>query len=153
MALPTIHGHNLCGRAADEITPLLIFMDQIAGHPLSTWGFSAIDVLQRDIFLQSLARFLLDLWSTEVPEADMAGLGVVPRTYAEWLVSELDRAISIRLDNDNVWGNIIDFLVMRAWVHLYIKDVNTKFGKRMAVGHGNLDENSIMIGEDHSVEA
>jgi hypothetical protein len=66
--IPIIHWHNL-----DEPLkiPCIILMDLVPGGALSTWNAS-IPTNSRYIFLDSLAQFLLELWSTNATETTHA---------------------------------------------------------------------------------
>lgn len=137
--VPQIHWHNL-DQPLDN-SPIVL-EDFIAGKSLSIWDESIAPGL-RHSFLNSLARFLLDLWSVDDPESTNIPTGAAP--YSLWLEDETDRAIRRCIAGTAKWGRALDYLRMRSTIPQFARDLDTFATKRIA--HGDTNSSNFMVSE------
>lgn len=138
--LPTTYWHNL---DQPHNGSLIVLQDLIPGRPLSVWN-SDIPEKFRHTFLDALAQFLFDLWSTEAPGSVDASATMI--TYAEWLENRIDNAIRRCINGTARWGKAFDYLVMGSLIPHYTREVGeiTKVG----IAHGDMNAYNFMVNEE-----
>ncbi|KAI5274689.1 hypothetical protein E4T47_02304 [Aureobasidium subglaciale] len=113
--VPRIHWHNL---------------DQTSKLP---------SISSRCVFLDGLARCLVDVWSTEA-------LTATPTlSYSTWLENDIDRAIRRCITGSNRWGKLSDYLVMRSLIPYHSRGVD--HFKRISIAHGDMNAYNFMVNE------
>jgi aminoglycoside phosphotransferase (APT) family kinase protein len=138
--IPKVHWHNL--DQSREIPPIIL-EDFVPGRLLSIWN-SSISKACQNAFLDSLAQFLLDLWSIEPLTRTTAQ--PLQNTYPEWLESEVDRGISRCLNRTANWGTASDYLVMRSMIPQIAHGL--EFPSRNAIVHGDMNAHNFMVNEN-----
>jgi hypothetical protein len=137
--LPMTYWHNL---DQPNRTHIIVLQDLLPGKPLSVWN-SSIPTKSRHTFLDALAQFLFDLWSTDAPRSENASATVI--SYTEWLEDKIDNAISRCINGTGRWGKASDYLVMRSLIPHYTRGIGkiTKAG----IAHGDMNAYNFMVNE------
>lgn len=138
--LPITHWHNL---DQPNRTSIIVLQDLIPGKSLSVWN-SSIPTKSRHTFLDALAQFLFDLWSTDASGIVNASATVV--SYAQWLEDKIDNGIRRCINGTGRWGKASDYLVMRSLIPHYTQGTGdiTKIG----IAHGDMNAHNFMVNED-----
>lgn len=126
--LPTTHWHNLDQTHSDS---LIVLQDLVPGRPLSVWNSDIPEEL-RYTFLDALAQFLFDLWSTEASES--VGTSATVITYAKWLEDRIDNGIRRCINGTGRWGKAFDYLVMRSLIPHYTREIGEI--TQVGIAHG-----------------
>ncbi|KAJ5083023.1 hypothetical protein N7532_012066 [Penicillium argentinense] len=115
------------------------FMEWIEGSPMESWS-RELSQRARQGFLDDMADFLLQLWSTPAPVPTYP-TPVTP--YSAWLTDSIDRGLRRTLSGDARWGDAMDYLIMRSMVAYYsiAVDEYTQIG----IAHGDLSTHNIMV--------
>ncbi|CAI7663133.1 unnamed protein product [Penicillium palitans] len=120
----------------------VLYSEWVSGQPLEIWN-SEIPLVKRQRLLDDLAGFLLQLWTTPVPPVFAAEQNYL---YSAWLTKSLDRGLRRTLNGTAIWGNAVDYLIMRSM----IPDYAAEFDKYTGIGfaHGDLNASNIMKSDD-----
>lgn len=129
---PTVHGTK---------HPLW-FLDWVDGAPMTKWDME-IPVKVRRGFLDDMAEFLLQLWSTPAPDF---AFPKPTAPYSRWLLQTVDRAIGRTLSGEARWGDALEFLIMRSMIPYY--SVAVEEYSKIAIAHGDLNAHNIMVDND-----
>ena len=117
----------------------ILYSEWVGGKALATWN-SQIPLVKRQRFLDDLAEFLVQLWTT--PPLDSA---VRPKTpYSVWLTESLNRGLRRTLAGTARWGDAIDYLIMRSMILSHAIECD----KYIGFAHGDLNAHNIMIDDD-----
>ncbi|CAD0095639.1 unnamed protein product, partial [Aureobasidium mustum] len=101
-------------------------------------------IIARQIcFLDSLAGFLVELWS--IPGLGCVGAETPNVPYSKWLQDMLDRAIKRCITGTGKWGTTRDYLVMRSMIGYYAYDYD--YIAEYGIAHGDLHANNIMVND------
>ncbi|KEQ58823.1 uncharacterized protein M437DRAFT_58321 [Aureobasidium melanogenum CBS 110374] len=143
LKVPKVLWHNLDSK--QEQTPrefTIVLQDLIPGKPLGSWN-ELIPQSQQMCFLDSLARFLVELWS--IPTSGTIETEVPALLYSQWLENMIDKAIRRCITGDSRWGTTRDYLVMRSLISYYASphDHITEYG----IAHGDMHALNIMVDE------
>lgn len=122
--VPKVCWHNLDETSGEG---MIVLQELIHGKPLSVWNAS-IPHTQQLRFLNSLAGFLVELWSTPTTRPETPKI-----PYSKWLQDMLDKAIKRCITGTGKWGTTIDYLVMRSMIGYYSCDYDyiTEYAIRM----------------------
>jgi len=93
----------------------ILYSDWVTGVPLSSWNLR-FPLEKRQIFVDDLAEFLLQLWTTAAPP--VLALSQDCR-YSTWLTKSLDRGLRRALSGKAKWGDAINYLMMRSMIPDY----------------------------------
>lgn len=143
LKVPKVLWHNL--DTNQEQTPrefTVVLQELIPGKSLSVWN-ELIPESQQRWFLDSLARFLVDLWS--IPVSGLSEEEGEKKSYSQWLEEKIDKAVRRCITGNNRWGTTRDYLVMRSMIGYYADDVDqiTEYG----IAHGDMHALNIMVNE------
>jgi aminoglycoside phosphotransferase (APT) family kinase protein len=123
--------------------PRIILMDLVPGRALSVWN-SSIPINSRHTFLDALAQFLLELWSTNATGRTNASDNNL--FHSRWLENLVDKAIARCITSSGRWGIASDYLVMRFLIPHYTLGVG-EFTK-LKIAHGDLNAHNFMVDEE-----
>ncbi|KAI5250183.1 hypothetical protein E4T43_00125 [Aureobasidium subglaciale] len=133
--VPRIHWHNL-----DQTSklPSIVIQSFVPGRSLGIWNPS-IPKSSRCVFMDGLARFLVDVWSIK------ASTATPTLSYSTWLENDIDRAIRRCITGSNRWGNLSDYLVMRSLIPYHSRGVD--HFKEISIAHGDMNAYNFMVNE------
>lgn len=137
--IPKVQGSNL--EHNDPALSCVVLLDFYEGKPLHIWN-SELSSTSRNMFLNDLAEFLLDLWSAPPPHELCKG---VEPNYTRWLVGQVDRGIKRCINKSAAWGDAIDYLIMRATIQDFSSDMDQKTG--LAISHGDMNADNFITND------
>lgn len=118
----------------------VLYSEWVSGKPLAIWN-SQIPLPRREMLLDDLAEFLLQLWTTPIPSAREKSC-----PYSLWLTKSLDRGLQRTLQGTARWGNAIDYLIMRSMIPIYAAEFDIYAG--MGFTHGDVNAYNIMQSDE-----
>lgn len=141
--VPKVYWHNLDKQQQNSPREnMIVLQELISGKPLGVWN-SLIPQSQQIRFLNSLAGFLVELWSTPASRITEPELPAIP--YSKWLEDMIDKAIKRCITGTGKWGTTHDYLVMRSMIKHYSDDVDHVM--EYGTAHGDLHAHNILVGE------
>ena len=116
----------------------VLYSEWVVGEPLAIWNHQ-IPSQKRQILLDDLAEFLLQLWTTPPPQ-DLVQMQ--DTRYSTWLTQSLDRGILRTFRGKARWGDAMDYLIMRSMIPAYASAFDNHDGFGLA--HGDLNAYNVM---------
>lgn len=136
--------------AEQEQPPVpILYSEWIRGEPIIIWN-SQIPSSKRQVLLNDLAEFLLQLWTTPAPPPPPLHPSAAAQNplsnYSTWLTQSLDRGVRRTLAGTARWGDAMNYLIMRSMIPKYAAEVDrySDFG----FAHGDLNANNILRSGD-----
>lgn len=141
--VPKVYWHNLDRQQQNSPREnMIVLQELIPGKPLSVWN-SLIPKSQQIRFLDSLAGFLVELWSTPVSES--LDTNIPSKSYSQWLEDTIDKSIKRCITGTGKWGTTSDYLVMRSMIKHHSDDVDHVM--EYGIAHGDLHAHNILVDE------